>query len=334
MEKTVLVLTNSEDGEHSDAVIEKLTKRGERVFRLDVDRIPKGELEIHLSVGERALNFRFQHNGAVLQPGDVKSAWYRRPQFFNFPIKDRVQKRYAEEELSNLLAGLWFNLEDVFWLNNPYAMERARKKMLQLRLAHEIGFLVPQTIVTNSPDEAKEFYEGCEGKMIFKAIYLETMDYENLHLNIPTTLVTKKHINRLSLVRGLPALFQELLPKAFELRVTIVGEHIFAVRSKPPNLNFAPIDWRPPDVILQLEHEIMTLDQVTVSRCRTLMKILGLSFAAIDFVGTPDGRLFFLEINPNAQWYWLKKLTGAKISDAIADVLSEASDSGNEKGGD
>ena len=201
-------------------------------------------------------------------------------------------------------------------------------------MAHEIGFLVPQTIITNSPDEAKEFYETCGREMVFKAIYLEIMDYGKLRLGIPTTLVTEKHVNRLSLVRGLPALFQELLPKAFELRVTIVGEHIFAVRSRPSSLNFTAIDWRSPDVLIQLKHDLVTLDRATVDRCRALMKILGLSFAAIDFVGAPDGRLFFLEINPNGQWYWLEQLTGAKISDAIADVLSEASNTRNEKGGD
>lgn len=327
MGKIILVLTNSEDGEHSDVVIERLTKRGERIFRLDVDRIPRGELKIHVAVDEEPLTLRFQHGDARLQAEDVKSAWYRRPQRFNFLLKDPVQKRYAEEELTNLLAGLWFNLEDVFWLNNPYAMERARKKMVQLRLAQEIGFTVPRTTVTNSPDEAREFYEICGGKMIFKAIYFETMDYENLHLNVPTTFVTEKYLAGLSLVRELPALFQEFLPRAFELRVTIVGPHVFAVRTRAPDLNFAAIDWRPPGVIQQLKHELVALDSTTTGYCRTLMKILGLSFAAIDFIGAPDGRLFFLEINPNGQWYWLEERTGVKISDAIADVLSEASNS-------
>lgn len=69
-----------------------------------------------------------------------------------------------------------------------------------------------------------------------------------------------------------PTAMVELLPKAFELRVAIVGQHIFAARTRPPDSNFAAIDWRPPNVIQQLKHELATLDRTTVDHCRALIE--------------------------------------------------------------
>ncbi len=51
------------------------------------------------------------------------------------------------------------------------------------------------------------------------------------------------------------------------------------------------------------------------------MNRLGLRFGALDFLVTPDGEWYFLEINPNGQWAWIEQETGLPISDAIADAL-------------
>ena len=51
------------------------------------------------------------------------------------------------------------------------------------------------------------------------------------------------------------------------------------------------------------------------------MKHFNLEFGAFDFILSKSGELYFLEVNPNGQWYWLEDLTGVLISDAIADIL-------------
>jgi glutathione synthase/RimK-type ligase-like ATP-grasp enzyme len=51
------------------------------------------------------------------------------------------------------------------------------------------------------------------------------------------------------------------------------------------------------------------------------MARLGLSFGALDFVLTPDGRYVFLEINPNGQWMWLDDKLGFGITNAVVDWL-------------
>lgn len=48
---------------------------------------------------------------------------------------------------------------------------------------------------------------------------------------------------------------------------------------------------------------------------------LGLRFGALDFLVTPSGEWYFLEVNPNGQWAWIEQETGLPISSAIADAL-------------
>jgi len=56
---------------------------------------------------------------------------------------------------------------------------------------------------------------------------------------------------------------------------------------------------------------------------RELLRGLGLRFAATDFVVTPAGEWYFLDLNPNGQWAWIEQETGLPICAAIADALSE-----------
>lgn len=58
-------------------------------------------------------------------------------------------------------------------------------------------------------------------------------------------------------------------------------------------------------------------------RCGVLayLREFGLTFGAIDFSVTPDGRWWFLECNPAGQWGWIAEQTGLPIAEAIADEL-------------
>jgi hypothetical protein len=44
----------------------------------------------------------------------------------------------------------------------------------------------------------------------------------------------------------------------------------------------------------------------------------GLRFAAFDFAMDNQNQWFFLEINPNGQWYWIEEMTGQPLSQAMA----------------
>lgn len=176
-------------------------------------------------------------------------------------------------------------------------------------------------IVTNDPEQARKFFESCGEQMIFKAIHHEMLDYENKSFNIQTTLINQGHLSRLGLVRKQPSLFQEFIDKEYELRVTVVGNAVFPVKIASQEYLETAIDWRNPDFIQKLRYTPIDLPREIHDRCHSMLKTLGLEFGAFDFAVDKKGVCYFLEVNPNGQWYWLEDLTGVLISDAIVATL-------------
>ena len=324
MRNTVLVLTNSVDGIHSDIVIDKLEALGVNIFRCDVDRLAKGDLAVNFAVNQDTFGFEMFTEDKKLLSTDIKSVWYRRPNRLDSPIADIVQRKYAEIETNQFLEGLWSaTIGGVFWLSNPVHLEQARKKVLQLKIARELGFTVPRTIITNDPEQVRQFLEFCGGRIIFKAIHNEMLDYEDKSFNIPTTLIGSEHLAKLELVKKMPSLFQEFIDKKYELRVTVVGDKSFPIMIDSQAHSETSVDWRNPDFIEKLKYTPVSLSQEIIDRCHAMLRTLGLEFGAFDFAVDKHGVCYFLEVNPNGQWYWLEHLTGVLISDAIVAILAK-----------
>lgn len=321
--KSVLILTNSKDGEHSDSVIRHLEASQQTYFRLDVDRFARGEIGVEVVSDSSQFSFSFFDGAKRVDSSDIISVWYRRPLYFDSPIKDEVQRKHAEKEIESLLEGLWRTAEGVFWMNSPKSLDLVRKKMPQLQMASRLGFRVPKTLVTNDPATAKQFIDDCPRGAIYKTIDGGCFDYGDKTFVVPTTLVTEGLKQQLALIRPMPALFQERIEKDYELRVTVVGEAIFSVRINSQKFEETSLDWRDPDFVMQLEYVPTTLPQDVTNSIRKMMDRMGISFGAFDFAVDRSGTHWFFEVNGNGQWYWLEHQTGLLISRAIADILTQ-----------
>ncbi len=326
MKDAILVLTNSDDGKHSDVVISKLKANGERVFRFDADRFATGEIIISFSLGAASSQFTIKSGSDSVQSDAIKSVWYRRPNYFKVSIRDPVQKEYAEKEIQSFLDGLWAILEldqDIFFLSQPSFIEKARKKSLQLTLALQLGARIPRTIITNDPGDVLAFKATCRNEMICKAVSHEFLSYGDTSYNIPTTLVTEEHLRNIHLLKRAPVIFQEYIPKSYELRVTVVADDVFSVKIDSQGNPLTSVDWRNPLCVEKLDYSVTKVDPATENFCLKMLRALGLQFGAFDFVVDKAGEFYFLEINPNGQWYWLEEMAGALISDAIVAKLKD-----------
>ncbi|MBI5306607.1 hypothetical protein HZB04_03425 [Candidatus Wolfebacteria bacterium] len=107
------------------------------------------------------------------------------------------------------------------------------------------------------------------------------------------------------------------------MRVTIVEDEIFAVKIDLQANPFTAVDWRHPEYIDKLSYIAVEFPSEVSDRCQRMMKQLRLAFGAFDFIMSKEGKLYFLEVNPNGQWYWLEDLAKIQISDAIAIALSK-----------
>jgi hypothetical protein len=68
------------------------------------------------------------------------------------------------------LDGFWDSLKEATWVDNLERIDYASNKLRQLRIASEVGFVIPQTLVTNKAEAAREFFGQVNGKMVSKLL--------------------------------------------------------------------------------------------------------------------------------------------------------------------
>jgi hypothetical protein len=137
---------------------------------------------------------------------------------------------------------------------------------------------------------------------------------------IYTHRLTLEDAEQLDSVRHGPTFLQALVKKTRDIRVTVIGDEIFAVGIDSMAVEAGHIDFRQAEV-MDLPHQVMTLPGTVERACLAIVKQLGLHFGAIDLLETPDGDYVFLENNPNGQWYWIEMIAGQPMARAMADLL-------------
>ena len=137
-----------------------------------------------------------------------------------------------------------------------------------------------------------------------------------------TTPITPEHLGMLEGLKYCPMVFQEMVPKALELRVTIVGERVFAAAVDSQVSEATRFDWREDGVALIDAWKPYDLPGEVEAKLLALMDQLELNYGAVDLILTPAGEYIFLEINPAGEFFWLELNPGLPISEALADVLT------------
>jgi glutathione synthase/RimK-type ligase-like ATP-grasp enzyme len=157
--------------------------------------------------------------------------------------------------------------------------------------------------------------------MVVKPLYLGFLDDPGDPQVIYTTVVSQDDMAEIATAAHAPSIYQERLDKRFDVRVTVVGEALFSAGIDASALPRNIPDWRflP---LSELRHFAFPLSPEMKVKCIELVRVLGLDFGAIDLAVDVNGRVHFLEINPNGQWVWIEKILGFPISAAIVDRLA------------
>jgi glutathione synthase/RimK-type ligase-like ATP-grasp enzyme len=253
----------------------------------------------------------------------LSAVWLRRPSppVAHPEIGDPTLRSYAEAECASFIEGVWHALPSR-WVPAIWpVIERAAQKPTQLRLAGELGLELPPTLITNDPARFLEFYDTHDGNLVSKLpspAMTRTLGRSGVARY--TQQVTRRDVGYADSIRYAPVIFQVYVPKRVELRITVVGEQVFAAEIHSQSANRTRLDWRRYDLQHTPHHPHALPDGVQRS-CVELVRRLGLCFGAIDMVLTPDGRYVFLEINPNGQFLWIERAAGLPICDAICDLL-------------
>ena len=316
----VLIVTNRYDV-HADHLVPMIEARGAQVFRFNTERLLADHQISWNSTGIGTI--RNRHHEVAIE--DVTSVWYRKPNDYEMPDEWLDYEEFLREELRATIGGLYRCLSHVNWVNPLDAQRRASYKLLQLRVATCSGLSVPEYIVTNDPLEAAAFGKRHQEH----GLAIKTIGKGLVHLppgkTIFTNRLTAKRVDQPDRISGFPHFLQAYVPKKSELRITIVGDDIFACEMQTqdsPNPKSRE-DWRRYDLD-HVSYAQCELPELLEEKLRQLMNSLGLIYGAVDVVRTPDDQFVFLEINPGGQWLWVEQRTEMPVSEAIADYLVNA----------
>jgi hypothetical protein len=320
----ILILSSDTDA-HADAASERLASSGVRFHRFDPARLPaSAQLSVHGSPST-GVRCTLRDRGETIDLSTVSAVWARRPgQPAAAPeIADPMVAAYVSAESHGVLESVW-QLLDARWVPGRLTdLRTAEHKAYQLAVAQASGFELPPTLVTNDPDELLDFGQAHNWELVSKLHSDAVSRSFKSRFQRFTERFSPRDLAAIDAVRLCPLIFQAYVPKQLELRVTVVGQRVFAAEIHSQQTRHTRTDWRRYD-FYGTTYAPHVLPTTVAAACLELTRRLRLCFGAIDLVLTPEGRYVFLEINPAGQYLWVEDTTGLPITDAICDELVAA----------
>jgi glutathione synthase/RimK-type ligase-like ATP-grasp enzyme len=317
----ILIFTNKQDT-HTDEVIKRLHQKNVEVFRLNSEDITS-KYKINIQIDKNGL-----WNGEIIDEVDrvlildnLKVAWLRKPgfNFFNDKIATSDREKFIASEVKALI-NILYSIPNIKWINDPFMASKSKVKFQQLLLANKYKIKIPKTIITTQPEKAKEFFISCGEEVLVKTIYTGNTTIDGINQGIPSRKIGKDDFYKFyESIYLSPTQLQEYVEKAFELRITVIGEKVFAVKIDSQVNEETKIDWRLHTKMNP--HSIFELPSNIEKFCVNFLKDQGLVYGAMDFIVTPKGEYYFLENNPFGQYLWLETETKIPLTEEICNLL-------------
>ncbi|MFJ6657672.1 ATP-grasp ribosomal peptide maturase [Streptomyces sp. NPDC091377] len=311
-----VVVVTCLDDPTADLVISELARRRVPVVRLDPGDFPS-EVTVRADLGESGLGGTLRTTTRSLALDHVRSVYWRRPRpYAGPPGLDSPESEWCAEQarygLGGILAAL---LPESHYVNHPWANRAAEQKPAQLTAAAGGGFRVPPTLLTNDPRAARDFTEEY-GRVVYKPLYnSDYADEDGRALTVWVEEITPDELN--AGVAVTLHLFQQRVEKVADVRLTAVGDNLFAVR-----IDGSPgLDWR--RHYDALRYTLIETPPEIAKAVQAYLTHFRLTFGAFDFGLDPTGGWHFYECNPNGQFAWFPDHITTRIVHAIADQLQQ-----------
>jgi catechol 2,3-dioxygenase-like lactoylglutathione lyase family enzyme len=246
---------------------------GAEVELLDLSDLPQRlAVSMYYESGQRRFLLRSLEDNRTLNLAQVRSVWWRRPQAFALPAAmiDSEYRRFALSALTTALQGLYQSM-DALWVNAPVNDATAGHKPFQLAIAQRIGLEIPPTLMTNDPDAAVAFWQHHEGQIVYKQFAARPDSWRE------TRRLRPEETALADAVQWAPVIFQRYVEAEADIRVTAVGDTLFAAAADVRHAAY-PVDIRlNPDVT----YHAHTLPEPVSMLLRRLMRELRLCYGAI-----------------------------------------------------
>lgn len=303
--KQPLILSGLAHDVHAAAVCWALRRSGYRP--LWVQTLADGAMApLSLHADERA-GLRF--SGGI-DPERVSGVWFRRPRFPDaFAGAAAADLAFLRDEWKRHIGNAHAVADtagDVLWVNRPDRALAAENKLLQLQAAHRCGLRFPATLASSDPEEIRRF-QAAHGQIVYKPFATHSWrDADGRIFSTYARVLGADALRDDAALRLCPGLYQACVRKRYDLRVTIVGRRIYAVRLDTPRTDDGVVDWRAASIGDRTTSRVVELSQTWQVALQRLMDAMGLVFGCVDLVADEHDELHFLEINQSGQFLFVE----------------------------
>lgn len=310
----ILIISNRHDFA-CDYVCASLYDMGKEYIRLNTDDL--SNLHVYMDPIKGIIEIIINEELVHISENALRSILYRGPTYLR---ETSMLNLSPEEKLSRSQWAAFIRALMIFdkctWVNHPGLTYIAETKAVQLKKAHQIGFRLPETIITNSDIWHDRVSVSQDNEIVVKGIDTIYLGLGEKQAFGYTNVVNKTELTSESLSLA-PVFVQQYLEPKVDLRVTVIGKHVYSVEILS-NQQGIKGDWRlEKDKVKYIPVE---LPKDIETKCIHLVSLLGLAYGAIDLVRV-GSEYYFIEINPTGEWAWLVDHSSLPIDDAIARFL-------------
>ena len=303
----ILLLSQEAPDPTTDDVIAWITALGGRCARLNGETLD-GDAPFRLSIGGDTSGAVFHVDGGELSLDDVGVVWLRRwhqfarygtPLAGDVPGPESHVRGHLMREIMALTAGVSTLMDDAEWLTRPE--DAALSKLAALRAAARAGLEVPATLVTNHRDDLLRFMDA-HPRVVTKCVGdAERFTWQGRRWALYTAEVTRQEAEDAP-ETFFPSLFQEMVEKAYELRVFYLDGRcwpmaVFSQADAQTQVDVRVYNHARPNRTVPVR-----LPAAVTEAIARFMDAVALKTGSLDLIRTPDGRYLFLEVNPGGQF--------------------------------
>lgn len=322
MENKILIITTVGDI-HSYAVSKALEKKSVKHILWHSSDFP--------AQGTESIKFINRKREIIINDSEIQmidpifsTIWLRRPSFsINNKILHRADQEYSLYQCQSYRRILYDLLSPTaFWVNPREKALQADSKILQQNIAISVGLKTPATLFSNDAEQICIFLRSNNDSVVFKPLKAAFwVNSDNVWLNY-SRVIHEKDLTDDDILRQTPAIYQEVIPKLYELRITMMGRRAFGAKILSQKTDSGKMDWRLGYDELEIEN--WEVPDKLVGLCSKMLDKLGLVFGCFDFIVTPKNEWIFLEVNQMGQFLFLEAYNKYPLLDAFTEFLIQA----------
>ncbi len=303
-------------------IVFNLRQRGVNVIALNHKEIGKTwKINLLYSGGDWYSNSFFQlESGLQIPLSEIKSIFRnynnlpkRNP--FKLTIKDNRQDHL--EIFDNTIKLLQ---SKIIFANPLVDYPSSNNKFYGIIKATEFGFKVPSAYFGNNVEMVKKL----SNNLAVKPIKSKFFKLEQSDILLYTQKFSQDEIELYKdSVSETPLTYQDYIEKMYELRITVVGDKVFATKIDSQKNPQSLVDWRQLKEGMGKYYSIYTLPKNIQDMCVAYTKSLKQYYGAIDLIRDVNGDYIFLELNSMPAWLWIEKITNQPITNEIVNLLCD-----------